>query len=243
MKKNKKIFYSIIALILLVLIVGGVYFAQREYYKQKAIKNTRFISIIKNEEISDIESRIGDVVDTTLNDVVWTQSHIKDDKYYVTCTGDYHGTDVKFEFYIHEGDKSDKLSIFDKNRFYVRKNNRSVDKPYALIIILSEYAEKKGITLPDMIKATRDITLVMSNNMPMDKYEIDYKVFENTIDTLSKTDSMKTYTMAVAINDIIENYNKNHPEGDINGNLLQVDSQEETEQDIYINDPELNEYD
>lgn len=242
MKKNKKMFYSIIALILLVLIIGGVYIVQKRYYEKKAIENTRFITIIKNGELDEIATKFENLVNNTMKNIVWRQSNIKDNKYFVTCTGDYHDVRVRMEFYIHEGEKSNKV-IFDEDRFYIRKEKEIVNRKYALYIIGSEFMEKKNMVLPSRFKAARDMSIILSNNMPMSRHEIDYNVVEKTIDSIEDLDTISAFRIASQINKVIED---NHT--DINSNGSTVINQnnipsEQTSGNIYENDPELNEYD
>ncbi|BAH07644.1 hypothetical protein [Clostridium kluyveri] len=242
MKKNKKIFYSIIALILLVLIAVGVYIAQKRYYEAKAIENTRFITIIKNSELNTVAINLRNLVDTTMKDVVWRQSNIKDDKYFVTCTGDYHDINVRMDFYIHEGEKSNKI-IFDKNRFYIHKEGKIVNNKYALYIIGSDFMDKKNMALPSDFKAARDMSIILANNMPMSRYEIDYDVFAKTMDNVENLDGLSAYRIGLALNEVMNQYNANNSNESIVPQKKDSIPSEQTSDDIYENDPELNEYD
>ncbi|UZQ49596.1 hypothetical protein [Clostridium kluyveri] len=224
------------------LIVGGAYIAQKRYYEKKAIENTRFITIIKNSELDTVAINFGNLVDTTMKNVVWKQSNIKDDKYFVTCTGDYHDINVKMDFYIHEGETSNKI-IFDKNRFYIRKEGKIIDKKYALYIIGSEFMEKKNMVLPSRFKAARDMSIILANNMPMSRYEIDYDVFAKTMDDVENLDGLSVYRIGLALNEVMNQYNANNSNESIVPQKKDSIPAEQTSDDIYENDSELNEYD
>lgn len=140
-KSVKKIIIAVV--VILVLVGGGIggYLYQKQYYKEKAIENTRFITLISDKKIiSDVSYKA--ILDTSLDSTVWTQSKINDNKYLVACRGSFNGTDVLTLFYISDTKNSiTSIQVF--------RNGKLVDSDYAMEKITLHYYNLTGKTITD----------------------------------------------------------------------------------------------
>ncbi|WP_333861560.1 hypothetical protein [Clostridium sp.] len=149
------------------------------------------------------------------------------------------------EFYIHENNKLDKLYLEGHDNFYIRKEGQIVQANYDFYIIGSEYMNIKGIQIPSKIKATRNILMVLSNNLSsISQYEINRDVFMKSLDDVQFLEFSDMCSVYLSLDDIMEQYYKENPNIPENERARLFNSNtESTSVDIYENDPELNEYD
>lgn len=196
MIKSKKIFYSILSLVLIVILSTVIYFVQKKYYEKKALENTRFITSLKSGkpfENININTSLYQILNDTLENTSWIQSYISGDKYVISCSGKRGNHTIKVYIYVHDMGEGKVPKTIGKLNNYVNifQDKKKLDTYTSLSILLVNYYEQKGLKMPEKLKDMKEAINTISVMAPgYDKTNIDYDVIMDTAKALDNKQAL-----------------------------------------------------